>query len=205
MAIFSIISNNLEYKLLDDFQHGAYLSQELAEAEATASDNRQQIAGGIYLITFIITGTMILRWIYLANQNVRELGAENLEYTPGWSVGYFFIPILSLWKPYQAMKQLWQASQSPADWQNQSTPGLLSIWWTLWLVGNALGQVIFRLANRAEEIEQFIMLNIINHISDVIDILLAIALMQVVKNISEMQQRLQPNTENNIPIYYASK
>ncbi len=117
LALIAIGSNLMEYQLLTDFQNGVYFSQEMAVAGAEANDKRQQIIVFSYLAVFIISGILILKRIYQSNQNARYLGAKDMAFTPAWSIGIYFIPIVSLWKPYQAMKEIWQASQNPNNWQ----------------------------------------------------------------------------------------
>ncbi len=91
VAIVSIGSNFLEYQLLSDYQNSVYTSQEKAVADGEASDQRQQMVGLIYLAVFIVSGFLILRWIHRANYNARQLGAKEMEFSPGWSIGYYFI------------------------------------------------------------------------------------------------------------------
>lgn len=117
LALIAIGSNLMEYQLLTDFQNGVYFSQEMAVAGAEANDKRQQIIVFSYLAVFIISGILILKRIYQSNQNARYLGAKDMAFTPAWSIGFYFIPIVSLWKPYQAMKEIRQASQNPNNWQ----------------------------------------------------------------------------------------
>jgi hypothetical protein len=188
VAVVSMLSGYLEYELLSDYQRGAYTSQEEAVADGEASDQRQGIIGIVHLVVFVVSGFLILRWIHRANYNARQLGAENMKFTPGWSIGYYFIPILTLWKPYQAMKEIWKASKNPSDWELQNTSGLLPIWWTLWLVSNFLGQAVFRLSMRAEELNELINLNIVTQISHVLGVPLALVFLAIVNNIQNMQK-----------------
>jgi len=187
VAIVSIASGYLEYQLLIDFQNGVYTSQEQAIADGEASDQRQGVVGILYLIVFVVSGFLILRWIHRANFNARQLGAENMKFTPGWSIGYYFIPILTLWKPYQAMKEIWKASKNPSDWESQNTSGILPLWWSLWLISIFLGQAIFRLSIQVEELQELINLNILTQFSDALDILLALVFLSIVKNIYNFQ------------------
>jgi hypothetical protein len=52
---------------------------------------------------------------------------------------------MCLFKPFQAMEEIWEASVSPASWQAQRTPGLLRVWWGAWLLTNLVGAVVSRL------------------------------------------------------------
>ena len=148
VAIISLISGNMEYQLLTDYENGIYASQEEAVADGEANDRRQGIIGIAYLAVFIISGIIILKWIYRANYNARKLGAQNMKFTPGWSVGWYFIPIFMLWKPYQAMKEIWKASINPDDWGNVNVSSILSWWWVFWLVNGFLGQTVMRMNHR---------------------------------------------------------
>lgn len=187
VAVISMVSSYLEYELLTSFQNGSYASQEQAIADGESSDQRQSLIGTMNFIVFIVSGILILRWIHRANYNARQLGAENMKFTPGWSIGYFFIPIKSFWKPYQAMKEIWKATKNPSDWTSQSTDGILPIWWSLWLLSLFLGQAILRISARAEEIHELLYLNILSQVSNAIDIGLAFVFLRIVKNISNFQ------------------
>ncbi|MEW5251671.1 DUF4328 domain-containing protein [Microbulbifer discodermiae] len=187
VIIISLWSNFLEYQLLSDYQNGVYISQEEAVADGEASDQRQQVIALFYLVVFIVSGFVILRWIYRANYNARQLGARDMEFTPGWSIGYYFIPILTLWKPFQAMNEIWKASHNPSDWSTQKAGSILGLWWFLWIVTNALGQATFRISMRAEELQELINVNIITQISDALSILLALVTLSIVNSIYQAQ------------------
>lgn len=187
VAVVSIASDYLEHEILSDYQNGVYTSQALAVADGEASDFRQGVIGIAYIAVFIVSGFLILRWIHRANFNARQLGAANMKFTPGWSIGYYFIPILTLWKPYQAMKEIWKASKNPSDWEHSSTSPILPIWWTLWLISGFLDQAIFRFSKSAESLQELLNINLITQVSNVLDIALALVLLSIVNNIYHMQ------------------
>jgi len=113
VAVVSIASGYMEYQLLSDYQSGVYTSNEKAVSDGETNDQRQGIIALVHMLVFIVSGFLILKWIYRANYNARQLGAEGMNFTPGWSVGWYFVPIATLWKPYQAMKEIWKASHYP--------------------------------------------------------------------------------------------
>lgn len=183
VAVISMFSGYMEYQLLSDFENGVYSSQERAMAAGEASDQRQQLIALVYLAIFILSAIVILKWIYRAGHNARAIGAEGMKISPGWAVGWYFIPIATLWKPYQAMKEIWQASHSPTDWEKRDSGPFLAIWWVLWIVSNGLGQALFRMSMRAEEISELKNLNLWYQASEVISILLALIFLQIVNSI----------------------
>ena len=187
IAVIAIISSMLEYQLLSAFKSGVYTSQELAVAAGEASDARQGVVGLISFVIFVAAGILVLKWIYRANYNVRQIGASDMVFSPAWSIGWYFIPIANLWKPYQAMKEIWKASASPQNWSTQSVPPLLPWWWFLWIVSNVFGNVSFRLAVMAEEIDEIITSNMVSQLYEITVIPLSLILIALVNRVHEMQ------------------
>lgn len=187
IAILSIIFGFLEYQLLSAYQEGVYASLQEAFADGEVVIQLLQSIGIASLIAFIASAVLILKWIYRANYNARQLGALNMTYTPAWSIAYYFIPIFNLWKPYQAMKEIWMASKNPLDWRLTKISLILPVWWALWLTSNMLNQSIFRLSASAEELPELMNLNMLSQISNVLDIPLAIVTLAIVNGIYRMQ------------------
>lgn len=89
----------------------------------------------IRLASHIIIGVVILAWIYRAHRFVSTtLNAQNLRFTDGATVVYFFIPVANLFMPYRAMRETWLASKHPTEWQNKPTPVILIVWWLTFLL-----------------------------------------------------------------------
>lgn len=136
--------------LLSDFMQMNLLSAgTFSQSAAEANDSRQRVMGILYLVAFIVTGIAFLKWIHRANKNCHGFGAQGMEFTPGWSIGYYFIPFINLYKPYRAMKEIWKVSTNPANWQNENGSALLGWWWALWLICGFLGQASFRMSMSA--------------------------------------------------------
>jgi hypothetical protein len=189
ISIISIAFNFLEYQSIMDFKNGVYPSQELALAAINASDSRQHYIAFFELASYIISAIFVLKWIHRANHNARQLGAECMAFTPGWAVGWYFIPILNIWKPYQAMKEIWKASSNPQSWNSQSVRVslLLPLWWGLWIISNVFGNISFRMGVNAKTLNEFIDSNIARQFSEITFIPLCIVLSVIIRKIYEMQ------------------
>lgn len=192
IAALGLWSGWLEIELLRRAANGLSVS----EAEAAASDSRQTLLGGLYLLVFVITGIMYLRWIYLSNRNARSLGAAGMQFSPGWAVGWYFVPFAMLWKPYQALKETFKASHPDftQDWQHAPYPTILPLWWTLWIICNFVGQAVLRSALRADTPDQLLASSWITFVSGTLEIPLGIIAMAVVAKLqmwqSEKHRRL---------------
>ena len=195
VALIAIGSNYLEYQLLMDYVSGNYISEDQAIADGEANDIRQFMIGLLYLVVFIASGVMILKWIYRANFNARQLGATGMKFTPSWSIGYFFIPILCIWKPYQAMKEIWVASHDPEHWSLNDSSATVSLWWLLWIINNILGQAVYRMADKAEELQELVSANLVSQASEVAGILLALITLNLVNHIYRAQTKAQERVE----------
>jgi heme exporter protein D len=125
--------NVYQIALLDVFQAGGTVPLALAESQ----DLWQRVLAGIEMSVDLPPVILFMMWVYRASKNARALGAEGMEYTPGWSVGWFFVPVASLIMPYLALKELWKAS-SPTPvgtWRQVGVSSLLPVWWTVWILG----------------------------------------------------------------------
>ena len=103
------------------------------------------------LLLFLVTGIVVLRWIYRASVNAHA-AAPGLTITPGWAVGWYFVPIANLWKPFQAMKEIWLGSHFGANREGGYTSDLLSWWWGLYILDYIIANVSFRLALDAPQL-----------------------------------------------------
>ncbi len=141
----------------------------------------------LQVVVYIVTAIPFLMWIHRANRNARALGAQGMTFSPGWSVGWFFIPILNIWKPYQAMKQIWQASANPDAWSSEPVPSLVGNWWGLWLLSNFLGQMSVRLAFRDETAQILMTSAIVDLGTEAVDIALCLVALRLISSIFRMQ------------------
>lgn len=178
--------------IISAFGQLALLSAPFTEAQGQANDLRQTIVTLATFAVFVITGIAFLKWVYRANVNSRGFGATNMTYTPGWSVGYYFIPILSLYRPFQCMTEVWKVSQNPKAWQSQDGSGLVGTWWMLWIASNLFGQVLIRWkhGDTVEGLRTFTMVSIS---SEVLDIILCLVAIKLIKTIARNQEDLVTN------------
>ena len=179
-------SNWKERTLLKEFESGKISPIQFVVDAAGNDDRQQKIAIGL-LIALAVSGIPFLIWVYRANCNARMLGAHDMEYSPGWSVGWFFVPIANLWKPYNVMKEIAAVSKNPVAFGSEKEEPIVVFWWLLWIVGNILGQTSNRLARRAEEPSEFLTANLAAIGSNVLVILAAAVGIALVQKIFSLQ------------------
>lgn len=90
----------------------------------------------VLLACFVLVG----RWIYRVDANAHAIGRE-MSITPGWAVGWYFVPFANLVMPYQAMREAWDSSHEAAGLEEERDTLLLPSWWGLWLVTNIVSNI----------------------------------------------------------------
>ena len=100
---------------------------------------------GIYIVWLVV----MLVCTYRIVANSRDRFGEEQMPGPGWAVGYYFIPVMSLFKPYQAIS-VCTALTYADDPAGPKTERLLGPWWTTWLVSGFAGTISTRLYLQAD-------------------------------------------------------
>lgn len=120
----------------------------------------QNAANVVDLVSYLAIAVSFLaaagyiNWFYRAYRNLGRLGKQ-LSQGPGWAIGAWFVPILTLFRPYNIFTEMVEgysiiAKRFP-DHVQQGTPSeaalkLLGGWWWGFYVG---GRIFSNIANRA--------------------------------------------------------
>jgi Domain of unknown function (DUF4328) len=82
------------------------------------SDITNSLTGLAQLFMTLFIGVTFLRWIFRASKNLHVLSSEPMAFTPGWAVGWFFIPFANLYKPTRRTPRTMPNNPSPPkEWQ----------------------------------------------------------------------------------------
>lgn len=136
---------------------------------------------------FITTIVFFLIWEYRAFNNLSALKARNLQFSPGWAVGWWFIPFANLIKPFQVMRELWNESDPEYDADfgflsvSVGAPTIMGFWWAFWLLTNFADRV----ANRVEESNFFPVALIV---ASILEIIAAGLIIKIILGIVERQE-----------------
>lgn len=120
----------------------------LAHRAALAS--MQHTVNQLTVLVLLLSIIVFCFWMYRVSANVRALGANGLEFTPGWAVGYMFIPFANLVMTYRAMLEVWTTSHDPSGRTVRGHHLPVTLWWLIYLGGGMVGgiaTVVIRGAN----------------------------------------------------------
>jgi hypothetical protein len=184
----AVISDLLQLRMLIGFADGSYSSPSAIHEAAVANDARQRVTGLCRLAAEILCGIMVLTWTYRAGANARGLGAVGMQVSPAWAVGWYFVPVANLIKPYDAMREIWRASADPQGWWRAPAPARLGGWWFFFLVTAILGVVAPWLAGWARDLDTLIDAAGIAAIADAAGIMAALFFRRIVGQVQQMQE-----------------
>lgn len=123
-------------------------------------------------------------WINRVCKNAWLLDAPHMKITPAWSVVHYFIPVLNLWKPYMAMKDIRRTSYG----NDHSLEKTLPLWWTMWLLFNIITLAVVWSTNNADSRENYVMANKLKLIKLPVEVALSIFFSTIVMNVTRTQK-----------------
>lgn len=183
-----VVSSLMQYQLLSDLHNRVYASREQAIIEVRANDHRQQTISSLQVSASMILFATCLAWTYRASANTHALGAASLAYSPRMAVAWYFVPFANIWHPYQAMKEIWQASFNPASWKKVETHYALPLWWFLYLLSNGLGVMAFHLlVTNHQQIARLAAGTLLATASTALAMAWAVALLTIVGQVQRLQ------------------
>ncbi|HEY8561226.1 MAG TPA: DUF4328 domain-containing protein [Pyrinomonadaceae bacterium] len=134
-----------------------------------------------------------LIWEYRSFNNLSALRARNLEFSPGWAVGWWFIPFANLIKPFQAIRELWNESDPDFDEETgflqtaAGTPELIGFWWAAFLISGFVGRITDKLVSAGGEPSQYFPVFLL--IGSILQLAASILIILIVKGVTERQER----------------
>jgi hypothetical protein len=172
------------------FNDGAATMEDLTRIDAISLP-----AAWLMMAVNLVTIVLVAIWIYRANRNAHSLSDE-MEMTPGWNIGWFFVPIFTFWKPFQGLAQSWRTSVSPVDSDNVDLPGWMRLWWGCWIISSLINNVIFRLELRADSLDDYQLTAWLEIICLPFELVAVWTLMMLVKQLSQIQHDAQETREH---------
>ncbi len=144
------------------------------------------LASLLAFATRVTSWVTVCVWTFRAAANLRGLGRLGMANTPGWCVGWYFVPFANLVKPVQAMSEIWRASDPESGegaWISSPSTPLLALWWGTYLLGGAItwGSVLTR--------DDPSVAGVIGIIANVFTAVAAISLVGIMRGIGRRQEQ----------------
>ncbi len=157
-------------------------AEELNLKNAESVESLMVICGIAMAIVFLVTVVMFCVWTNRMMKNTWAIRGGNHLTTPGWAVGWYFIPFVSMWKPLGAVQQMRNAVYSGPSGFN------LTPWWAFWLLSNILSSVSSKLP--IETVEELLTSSFFDAATSPIDAISAIFALLMVKKLTNKQHEV---------------
>lgn len=153
LCLGELISNLMKADVFTQIGAGV----KFPHAQLVADDLRHRIIVFVRLTAYLTCGLTYCFWFYRVCRNAVSLGAL-LKFTPGRAVGNWFIPIVSLWQPYQTVRELWDFNffASPSAREAALAPLLLRVWWACWLGTLVTSRVVSARTKSAKKVPELL-------------------------------------------------
>jgi len=187
LDFIGIISSYLQYNLLSEALNGVYIT----DSEAEINDMREILVGLTQTLANIICIITFIMWFRRGYFNLNE--RTSCDKAEGWAAGAWFVPIISLFYPYQIMKEMWIKTTNMLkaklpEFKTQTKTTIIGVWWTIWIISNYIGNYTFRVIIKADTIEGLMDSSMADIIQSLINIPLAYLAIKMIKtyNVKEV-------------------
>ena len=156
-------------------------------------DSAYTISGLVFLIILITSFVLLSKWFYTSCKLNHLNGMKGLNISPRWAWLWYAIPFANLFKPYQSLKETYQASTQRDDWKEISVPWAFPIWWMSYLSSSFASNISFRMFSNLTEdspYQDYVTEHYVAFTGEVLWVVSAIALLQIVKTVSANQSKL---------------
>ncbi|MES2285947.1 MAG: DUF4328 domain-containing protein [Bacteroidota bacterium] len=197
ISIISFYSLFVQYQLLTDAKNGLGISQQAA----SANQMRQTVVAVVNSLLLFTSLIVFLMWVYRAYENLTNLKITSLNFTPGWAIGYWFVPIMSLYRPHTVMREVWEETQgytfSNEEKHNITPPTLVSIWWTLNLINIFVSYFVILVFRGDSSIDGLLTLTLALMIAGVFTIIVKIVTLVMINKIVIFEKDLLTFVKNS--------
>ncbi len=117
----ALASNYAQFQFLRLLESGAPSAANVSTLVISNEMESYQI-GLLQILLFNLTIICFLGWLHRAYRNLEIFGKNNNRFSPGWAVGWWFIPVANIFRPFQIMDELWQNSLNISPAETRLTP-----------------------------------------------------------------------------------
>ena len=142
------------------------------------------------ITTYIFCVFMTCRVTYRAMRNLHTVNSDEAQMSPGWAVGWYFIPFANFWQPANGMSQIYHGTHKAVGEKSRSSSPIPA-WWTMWLISNFSANISMRMSGGFAGGSYSTTTFIIDGISSVTAIITAYLFLRLLRRVNERQKLLK--------------
>jgi len=191
IQVIAVVLDIIQLNILKELDSGTTLSHQVTDA----NDARQQYISLSLFIANIFSAITFIQWFRRAYFNLQTLVGD-LEWDDSWVAGFWFIPIINLFKPFQLMREMYRRSilyltdsSEISDLKVSVTP--VAWWWVLWVGRSLIGAIMLPFAFEYPESDPMINMTRISIFTGLLIIPLAYFTVKVIREYSGIERLLE--------------
>ena len=159
------------------------------------------LSGTAQLIVKLVVGILFIMWFRRAYWNLHQV-VTNLKHSDGWAAGAWFVPIMSLFRPYQIMQELWVESSTYMN-KRKIQPELseddvpMGWWWAAFISASIISNISGRLYLRSDDLGLYEGAIITDYISSGLSIIAGFLVVKVIDGYHQLEQQLEQIDHNS--------
>lgn len=152
----------------------------------------------LFWLTYIISIVVFIQWFYRAYNNINKISLSNLKYSPGMSIGIWFIPIANWIIPFWIMNENWNHTsailQKHAPQEVISDKATLNAWWGFYIASGIINLIAsFMLMGSGRYIETIQTVMMLRLLSFVLFLIAGVAGYNMIRIFNKMEMVMYEN------------
>ncbi len=190
VAIVLMVALVSRIQLINDLVAGN--TGNLSLSDVQANDTFVRTAAWSEVGAYVLSAIAFLVWLHRVVANNFALGERGLRFTPGWAVGWWFVPIASFVRPFQVMSEAWRASdpryvRSTPDTRRHVGIAVIALWWPVFLLGNLVARFTI-IGGSSDTLDTFHTHAVVGIVAAALELFAAALVMWLVLRISRRQE-----------------
>lgn len=165
---------------------GAFLEDRATIADLERFDTVFAMSGFLDAAVFVLAAIAWLAWESRTVDNESPLGIGPSPWTPGWAIGWWFIPFANLVQPYRIMRDVYRRHHAGAG----TGIGTVKVWWALWLISSIITNLASRLWLILENLNDIQAGLALWLIADLVSLALVIPAVKLVRSIQDQADQI---------------
>lgn len=143
----------------------------------------------------LIVGIIFIMWFRRAYWNLHQL-VKHLNHSEGWAAGAWFVPIMSLFRPYQIMQELWLKTPRYLKKHNVEPAKIagdvpLGWWWAAFISSAIISNISGRLYLRSDDLGLYEGAIITDYVSTGLSLIAGFLILKIIDGYHELEHQLQ--------------
>ncbi|MBX2828022.1 MAG: DUF4328 domain-containing protein [Flavobacteriaceae bacterium] len=192
VMIMDIVSVGISWRQLDIINlidRGGDYTDEMI----TTNDWIVSISGLVYLVIYIVAAVFFIQWFRRGYYNLSQ--RVQCEHSDGWAAGSWFVPIISLFRPYRIMKEMWYKTARIIGQRlnvlERPSEAVIGWWWAFWIIATIIGNSSLGTIFGDETLESLRKTTITDIIVYLLNIPTGLLAIRMIKDYARMEEKLK--------------